>query len=310
MKKPDISVVVPVYNEEQNILPLYIELKGILDKLKRSYEIIFVDDGSRDNTLHQIKSLSSKDKKVKFISFMRNFQKAAAYMAGFEKAQGKLIFTMDGDLQDDPNEIPKFLQKMHETNSDLVVGWKYNRLDSLAKTIPSKVFNFLVYYLTGVKLHDTDCGYRLMKKEVAKNLQLYGGLYRFIPVLARKMGYKISEVKVNHRKRSFGQTKYGFSRLFKGSFDLITTKFLTSFSQSPLHFFGFAGFFFTSLGALFGVYLSFIWLLGENIGHRPLLLFSILLIVLGIQFMSMGLIGEMITKQRKEKAYIIKEEFK
>ncbi len=305
MASIDLSIVIPVYNEGKNVGELYRQIKAVLTQLKRSYEVIFVDDGSKDSTLVELQLLHFKDKHVKVISFRKNFQKSATYMAGFELASGNYVLTMDGDLQDDPHEIPEFLGRI--TECDMVVGWKFNRLDSLGRIVASRIFNLLVFLLTGLRLHDTDCGYRLMKQEVAKNLHLYGGLYRFIPVLASQMGYKVREVKVNHRKRKFGKTKYGISRLFKGFFDLITTKFLASYLQSPLHFFGAIGLLFTFFGFMSGAYLLIIWLLGEKIANRPLLLLSVLLIVLGIQFVSLGLLGEMITRQRKDKIYIVRE---
>lgn len=308
----DLSIVIPVYNEAENVRILYNELKEALFSLKenhgiKTYEIIFIDDGSKDDTFNELQLLHSKDKHVKVVRFMRNFQKSAAYMAGFKLASGRFIVTMDGDLQDDPKEIQNFFTRMLETDSDLIVGWKFNRLDSLGKIVASRIFNLLVFLLTGLRLHDTDCGFRLMKNEVAKNLHLYGGLYRFIPVLASQMGYKVMEVKVNHRKRKFGKTKYGISRLFKGSFDLIATKFLTSYLQSPLHFFGSFGLFFFVAGVLLAGNLTLIWFSGGKIGNRPLLIFSVLLMILGIQLLGIGLLGELITKQRKDKIYIIKE---
>lgn len=290
----DISIVIPVYNEEPNVWHLYKELKGVLDRLRKDYEIIFVDDGSTDCTFTRLIEISKKDKRLKAIQLTKNFQKAAALMAGFREASGDIIITLDGDLQDDPNEIPKLLQEIK--NCDLVVGWRYNRVDSIAKKIPSYIFNVLIRIVTGIKLHDSDCNLRAMKGYILKDLNIYGGLYRYIPIMVSNIGYKVREVKVNHRIRLYGKSKYNFKRFFGGVLDLITIKFLMSYTKKPLHLFGFFGFVSSCLGFLLGLYLLVVkYLQGQEIGNRPLLFLAVLLIVVGIQFFSIGLIGEQIT---------------
>ncbi len=308
-KMIDLSIVVPAYNEEKNVILLHRKVKEILKPLNISHEIIFIDDGSKDNTYQDLERIHKKDKKVKIIKFKRNFGKAAALSAGFELAQGNLILTMDADLQDDPREIPRFLNKLNK-GYDIVVGWKYKRKDPyITKVIPSKIFNLLVRKLTKIKLHDSDCNFRLMKKEILNDLTIYGGLYRYIPSLTASKGYRLGEIKVRHNPRRHGKSKFGFLRLFKGSFDLITIKYLISYSQSPLYFFGGIGLFFETIGILLGFYLTYLkFILGETIGNRPLLLLVVLLIILGIQLISLGLIAEMITNTHKKSAknYLIK----
>lgn len=303
----DLSIVIPAYNEEKNIIPLYNELKEVLNKLKKSYEIIFVDDGSRDKTFKVLKNISTADKNIKVIRFQRNFKKAAALSAGFDESKGNIIITMDADLQDNPKEIPNLIRNLNN-GYDLVVGWKYKRSDHLLKRINSKVFNILVRLLTKVKVHDCDCNFRAMKRDVVKNLNIYGGLYRYIPIVAHHQGYDVGEVKVVHRPRKSGKSKYGVTRLFTGFFDLVTIKFLLSYEKSPMHLFAIPGSVLSVIGFLIAIYLAFIRIfLKIKIGERPLLVLAILLIVLGIQFISIGLIGEMIIKKEKEVRYIIKD---
>lgn len=295
----EISVVIPVYNEEDNIWPLYHELKHALDKLKKDYEIIFVDDGSKDKTFEKLLEISKQDKKLKAIQFAKNFQKAAALTAGFKDAVGKIIITLDGDLQDDPNEISKLLDNIKDC--DLVVGWRYNRNDGQAKKVPSFIFNLLIKYMTGLGLHDSDCNFRAIRNYVISDLNIYGGLYRYIPVIAHNSGYNVKEVKINHRKRLHGHSKYGIKRIFSGTLDLMTVKFLMSYIKRPMHLFGSFGFIFSFVGFILGVYLLIIkYAYHSRIGDRPLLFLSILLIVVGIQFFSMGLIGELITNYNSD----------
>jgi glycosyltransferase involved in cell wall biosynthesis len=306
----ELSLVIPAFNEEKNVSLLYEKLKPILDKLNRSYEIIYVDDGSTDQTFSMLEQLHQKDQNVKVIQFRRNFQKAAALSAGFFRAKGSIIITMDADLQDNPDEIPKFLDQINN-GSDLVVGWKYKRKDSWTKTVPSKIFNILVRSLTGIKIHDSDCNFRAMKADVIKDMNIYSGLYRYIPSIASSHGAKIDEIKVVHHSRKFGKSKYGFGRLFKGVFDLLTVKFLLSYAKRPLHFFGGIGTFLFFVGFVLGFYLLYLkYFLNLLIGSRPLLILSLLFIILGAQFISIGLIGEMITSNsyQPEKQYTIKRE--
>jgi len=307
MVNEKISVVVPIYNEEENVLELYKELKTVLFGLKQKYEIVFIDDGSTDKTFEIIENLHKKDNNVKFIKFRRNFGKAAALSAGFNYCDGDIVITMDGDLQDDPKEIPNFIEKLKEF--DVVSGWKYKRRDPITKTLPSKLFNWLTSFLTGVRIHDSNCGFKAYKKEVVKEVNIYGELHRYIPALANWKGFNICEMKINHRPRKYGKSKYGGGRILKGFLDLITVKFLTTYLNRPLHFFGLLGVLSSLLGGVIGLYLTYLWLLGQGIGDRPLLVLSILLIILGIQFISTGLIGELITNLNKKenKIYIERE---
>ncbi len=294
----DLSVVVPVYNEGENIPILYSELKDVLSNLKKTHEIIFVDDGSRDNTASEIEKLCKKDNTVKLIQLRKNTAKAGALMAGFKYASGDFVITMDGDLQDDPNEIPKFVEAIK--GADLIVGWKFKRQDPITKTIPSKIFNKLTSILTGVKVHDSNCNFRIFRKEVVEDLNVYGELFRYIPTLVHWKGYKVDEVKINHRPRKFGKSKWGMTRLFKGFFDLLTVKFLLTFAQRPLHLFGTIGAVLSFIGFLIGLYMTYLWSQGITIWDRPLLNLGILLMMVGIQFISIGLLGELITSTKQK----------
>ena len=299
-----LSIIIPAYNEEDNILPLYKEILKNIPK-KYSYEIIFIDDGSTDSTLKNIKAI--KDKNIKSISFRKNFGKAEGLNTGFKEATGDIIITMDADLQDNPKEIPNFIKKINE-GYDLVSGWKYNRLDPLGKRVPSKLFNKLTRILTRVNLHDFNCGFKAYKKEVAKSLNLYGEMHRYIPAMASWQGFKVGEIKVDHRERVHGVSKYGWERLIKGLLDLCTITFLGSYQRSPLHLFGTIGLAATAEGILIGTYLTIKWFEGYPLSNRPLLLLAVLLIVLGIQILSLGLIAEMINynKYYKENGSKIK----
>jgi glycosyltransferase involved in cell wall biosynthesis len=221
----EYSIVIPVYNEEGSVSELYKQLTMELSKLDSSYEIIFVDDGSYDSTLRQLLKLRKSDEHVKVLSFNRNFGKSQALMAGFNYAKGKIVFTMDGDLQDEPKEIPRFIEKLNE-GYDMVTGWKYIRHDPLAKTIPSKFFNWLTASITGAKVHDSNCGYKAYRREVIKRLKLYKGFHRYIPAIVKEMGFRVTEIKVTHHPRKHGESKYGSERLIKGILDLITLRFI------------------------------------------------------------------------------------
>ena len=305
----ELSIVIPVLNEEKNIPILVDRIKDVMSGVDSNYEIIFVDDGSTDGTFNVLKSLYEKNVIHKVIEFRRNFGKSVALSAGFKLAEGNIIITMDGDLQDDPVEIPNFIEKVNG-GYDLVVGWKFNRKDPLSKTVPSKIFNKLTSVLTGLEIHDFNCGFKAYKKDIVKNLRIYGELHRYIPVLARGMGYHICEIKVKHHARRCGKTKYGTSRLIKGFLDLITITFLTQYTKRPLHLFGAIGLLSTLVSFIFGLYLLYVkYGLGLKIGDRPLLLLVILLAMLGIQLISIGLLGEMIisTTKQSEESYSIKE---
>ncbi|MCK8518363.1 glycosyltransferase family 2 protein [Methanoculleus sp. 7T] len=294
---PDISIVIPVYNEVENVPLLYRKLREDLSSLGRTYEIIFIDDGSTDDTFAKLKEVQANGDHIRIIKFRRNFGKAAALNTAFRQVKGEVVITMDGDLQDDSAEIPKFLDKIDE-GYDLVSGWKYPRNDPITKTAPSKVFNKLTCWMTGVNLHDFNCGFKAYKREVTDALHLYGELHRYTPVLANYYGFKIAEVTVRHHPREFGKSKYGAKRVIKGLLDLITVKFLTSYASRPLHVFGVPGILSLLVGFFIGLYLVILKYLRDiALTERPLLLLSILLILLGLQFFSIGLLGEMITSR-------------
>lgn len=308
MAKTKLSIVTPVFNEEPNIPEFYSRITSAMKSLNKNYDIWFIDDGSRDGTLKEIKAIAAKDKKVKYISFRRNFGKAAALSAGFEHAEGDIIITMDGDLQDEPAEIPKFIAKIEE-GYDLVNGWKFKRKDPITKTVPSKFFNWLTSKLIGLNLHDFNCGFKAYRKEVVKEITLYGDLHRYIPAIAFWKGYRIAEIPVTHNPRIHGKSKYGGKRLITGFIDLMTVKYLTSYQIKPLQLFGKLGLLFMLLGGIAGLYLVVEWFQEIPIGTRPLLILSVLTMLIGIQFMSIGLLGEMITSsvESQHKSYSIKE---
>ena len=308
-----ISVIIPVYNEERNIAPLFERLYPILKgvesgavKKNGGYEVLFIDDGSRDGTAREIEKLRRKDKNVKLLCFSRNFGKSAAMQAGFDEAKGEILILMDGDLQDIPEEIPKFLAAIK--NADVVVGWRYYREDRTTKRLASRIFNSLSGFITGLRIHDANCGFKALRKEVAKNLELYGEMHRYLPALAYVKGYKVSEIKIRHAPRLYGRSKYGLSRMWKGFFDLLTVKFLSSFAKRPFHFFGGFGILSFLLGFIIGAWLFAIWLLTGTIGgHTPAAILSMLLLILGLQLISLGLIGEMIAATKaRDRVYEIK----
>ncbi len=251
---PDLTVIIPIHNEEDNIVILYQKLSAQLQESKQSYEIIIVDDGSTDSSFKKIAPLPLEDPNIRIIKFRRNFGKSTALNVAFRYAKGQVVITMDGDLQDDPEEIPQFIAKIGE-GFDLVSGWKYPRFDPITKTLPSKFFNNLTSYLTGVKLHDFNCGFKAYKRVVIENIQLYGEMHRYIPALAAWNGFKIVEIKIKHHPRHSGKSNYGFFRLVKGVLDLITVKFLTNYSSRPLHVFGVPGIISIFLGFAIGIYL-------------------------------------------------------
>lgn len=294
----DITILIPVLNEEKTIEPLVDLIREVMKKVTKNYDILFVDDGSRDRTFYVLKKIHEKYSNVKIIKFRRNFGKAAALSAGFKEANSKYIITMDGDLQDDPREIPRFLKKLGE-GFDLVSGWKRKRRDVLAKTLPSKFFNWLTAKLTRVNIHDFNCGFKAYKTEVVKGINLYGELHRYIPALVHWQGYNVGEIIVRHHSRRFGKSKYGIERLVKGFLDLITVKYLTTYIKRPLHFFGLIGLSFSFIGSLIGLYLIIEWCWGEALSNRPLLLLAVLMVVVGIQLISLGLIGELIVSNSK-----------
>lgn len=291
----DISIVIPVFNEQQSILILHDEVSDVLRSWHKSYEIIYVDDGSTDDSLSVIRKLGSKDNHVLVIPFRANFGKSEALAAGFRKAQGDIIVTLDADLQDDPAEIPKLIKKLDE-GYDLVSGWRVKRADTLNKKISSYLFNSITALFTGVRLHDANCGLKVLKREIASEVPLYGELHRFIPVLAAKDKFRVTEVPIRHRPRKFGVSKYGWERSWRGMVDLLTTVFLTDYSTKPAHFFGRIGILLFGIGFIMDGYVTFIKVTtGTTQNHIPMLLAGILFMVLGVQLLSTGLIAEMIT---------------
>jgi glycosyltransferase involved in cell wall biosynthesis len=289
-----LSVVVPVLDEEESIRPLYSSLEDVLSQIGKEYEIVFVDDGSEDGSFSILQSLYEEDREhVRVVQFRRNFGKTAALTAGFKQARGDVVITMDADLQDDPAEIPGMLEKLDE-GYDLVVAWRHNRQDSLSKKIPSRIANLSVSLLTGVKLHDLNCGFKAYRQEVVRELKLYGELHRFIPVLVHWRGFRVTERKTTHRPRLYGQSKYGFERLGKSFLDFGMVLFLTYFLKRPMHLFGTLGALLFAVGFAIGLYLTGLWFLGEGIGWRPLLFLGILAMIVGVQMASIGLLGEMI----------------
>jgi glycosyltransferase involved in cell wall biosynthesis len=290
----DLSVVVPVLDEEESIEPLYASLQEVLGGLGEQCEIIFVDDGSQDGSFDILRSLYEGDREhVRVIQFRRNFGKTAALTAGFRQARGDSVITIDADLQDDPAEIPQLLKRL-DGDVDLVVAWRHNRQDSLSKRLPSKIANSAVSLLTGVRLHDLNCGFKAYRREVAQDLKLYGELHRFIPVLAHWKGYRVTEEKVTHRPRQYGQSKYGVERLGRSFLDFGMVLFLTYYLKRPMHLFGTLGTLVFLFGFAIGLYLTGLWLVGEGIGWRPLLFLGILAMIVGVQMVSIGLLGEMI----------------
>jgi len=293
----DLSIVIPLYNEEENVELLYEQLKATLNELGREYEIIIVDDGSTDRSFDVLKRLHEDDKRLKVIRFRRNFGQTAAFAAGFDRSQGQVVITLDADLQNDPADIPLLLEKIEE-GYDVVSGWRLHRQDPfLTRRLPSIIANRLISHVTGVHLHDYGCSLKAYRREVVKNVQLYGELHRFIPAIASWMGISVAEVPVRHRPRRFGKSKYGLSRTSKVLLDLLTVRFLLSYSTRPIHIFGGMGLISFAVGIGLGGYLTFIkFVLGQNIGTRPLLLLAILLMVLGVQLISIGLLGEMVVR--------------
>ena len=295
---PQLSIVIPAYNEAESLPILLEQIQGVLKThaYHRS-EVIIINDGSTDGTIEILDALSETQTHqftMHAIHFKRNQGKAEALMAGFAAATGNIVITIDADLQDDPGEIPKLLEKLNTENYDVVSGWKYPRKDPLEKRVFSFFFNRITAFFTGVKLHDMNCGFKVYRAEVVKELHLYGDLHRYIPILAHQGGYKVGEVKVKHHPRRFGVSKYGFKRIPKGFFDLFTVLFLTKYLKRPLHVFGTIGAVVAFIGVLIGLYLAVLWVLEGGIGFRPLLMLSILMIILGIQFFSIGLLGELV----------------
>ena len=297
----DISVVVPLYNEEDNVQLLYEEIKGVLDTMAEQAEIVFVDDGSRDTTLAKLEVIQAGDDHVRVVSLRRNFGQTAAMTAGFDHARGGVIITMDGDLQNDPHDIPQLVGKLNE-GYDVVTGWRYDRQDPfLSRKLPSQLANRLISRVTGVGLHDYGCTLKAFRREVIDNINLYGEMHRFIPAIASGMGISFTEVKVNHRARRFGTSKYGISRTIRVVLDLITVKFMLSYATRPLHVFGTVGVVSSLLGVIIALILTVQrQLYGVALANRPLLLLAVLLIFMGIQFITIGLLAELVVRTYHE----------
>jgi glycosyltransferase involved in cell wall biosynthesis len=291
--RPEISVVVPLYNEADSLPELHAALEAALRSHAARCEMIFVDDGSTDDSFARLADLREADRRVKVIRFRRNQGKAAALAAGFREAQGAIIVTLDADLQDDPKEIPRFLQKLEE-GYDLVSGWKAIRNDPRSRRLLSAVFNRVTSALTGVKLHDLNCGFKAYRRAVTEELRLYGELHRFIPALASWRGFRIGEIEVEHHPRRYGRSKYGPERIPRGFFDLLTVLMLTRYTTRPLHLFGFLGLILGLTGFGIVAYLSVGWLFGRWIAGRPLLILGTLMAIAGVQLVSFGLLAEMI----------------
>lgn len=303
-----LSVIIPLLDEEESIPILYTKLKQALKKIELPHEIIFVDDGSIDNSFQYISNIIKEDSGVKAIKFRTNFGKAAALSAGFKSATGNIIITMDADIQDEPEEIPAFLKKINE-GYDLVSGWKFNRQDPFSKRFPSKVFNKVISIVSGVNIHDFNCGFKIYRREVIEDIPLYGELHRYIPILAYRRGFRITEIPVKHNPRLYGRSKYGIERFTRAFLDFLTVILLTRYTRKPLHLFGSMGLISTAIGAIIDGYLSILWIKGYGIGHRPLLILGVLLMIIGIQFVSIGLLGELIihTDDSKKKDYSIEK---
>jgi glycosyltransferase involved in cell wall biosynthesis len=311
--RPRLSVVVPVYNEEESIPQLYERLTAELSALGVGYEIIAVDDGSRDASFTLLRELAESDPRLRVVRFRRNFGQTAAFSAGFDRARGQVVVTIDADLQNDPADIGRLLAKMDE-GYDVVSGWRERRQDPfINRRLPSMLANRLISWSTGVHLHDYGCSLKAYRSEVVRGIRLYGELHRFIPAIASWQGVEVAELAVNHRARQFGKSKYGISRTIRVVLDLVTVRFLLSYGTRPMQIFGLLGLIATMLGVVVGAYLSWIKLAyGAAIADRPLLLLAVLLIVLGVQFVSLGLIGELIVRTyyetQQKPIYVVREE--
>ncbi len=298
-KAPQVTIVVPGLNEAESLPLLAEQVKQALDG-QTTYELIFIDDGSTDQTWSVIQELHEADSSVRGIRLRKNFGKAMALAAGFERARAEVVVMMDADLQDDPADLPKMLDEIAR-GLDVVVGWKVDRLDPLNRRVFSKVFNTTVGLVTGVRLHDMNCGFKAYRREVLQSIPIYGDLFRFIPVLASWQGFSVGEIPVHHRARQFGRSRYGLERILRGFFDLLSVTFLTRYSRKPMHLFGLIGLLFIFLGLLVSGYLTVLWFQGQPIGNRPLLLLGVLLILVGAQSFSIGLLGEFMTFQYHRK---------
>ncbi len=304
---PKLTVVIPAYNEVESLPVLVGEIREVCERAEITYEVIIIDDGSKDGTFDCVETLSRQDARIRGVQFRHNCGKAAALSEGFQRANGEFVITMDADLQDNPTEIPGII-KMLEDGADLVSGWKKKRYDPFHKTWPSKLFNAVTGRVAGVRLHDFNCGLKGYRSEVVKSLDLYGELHRYIPVMANWNGFKVVEKVVEHRARKYGHSKYGWARVTNGPFDLITLVFLHRYTSRPLHLFGFLGLMFSFLGAVILAGFAINWAMTGN-GHvRPLMIAGVASMIVGIQFVSIGLLGEMINHRMTERVNPVRRE--
>ena len=290
-----VSILIPLFDEKDSIPEMYAQVTAACAALGRPYEVLFIDDGSRDGSGAALDQLVAGDPRVRVVHFRRNFGKSSALACGFERVRGQIVLTLDADLQDDPAMIPDFVARI-EAGADLLSGWKQKRNDPLDKTLPSRIFNGVVSRLSGVSLHDFNCGYKGYRIDCVRELSVYGGFHRFLPVLAHHKGFRVEEIVVNHRARKHGVSKYGFKRMFDGFMDLLTVLLVTRYRTRPLHFFGIPGFVIGAIGALILMYLSVLWILGHSIGDRPLLALGVLLIIIAVQFLGIGLLAELLVR--------------
>jgi glycosyltransferase involved in cell wall biosynthesis len=309
---PYVSVVIPLLNEEESLRELFFQITEALRHMRRPYEIIFVDDGSTDGSFSVLTSLHTEHPAiVRAIRFRRNFGKSAALSAGFKEAQGDLVVTMDADLQDDPKEIPSLIAMLADSY-DLVSGWKKKRHDSLVFTLPSRIANAVTSALTGLRVHDLNCGLKVYRREVVKELRIYGDLYRYIPILAHEAGFRVGEKAVQHHARKYGHSKYTVGKFYRGFLDLLTILFTAKYIRRPLHLFGVWGLASFFIGSVIDGWLIFERIIGEtSLSNRPLFLVGFFFIIIGVQFISLGLLGEMISRsERNEETYSIRESLK
>jgi len=305
----DVSVVIPVLDEADTVEELATRVAAVLTEIGRSYEILFIDDGSTDGTSERVRAARERDAGVRLVRLRRNFGKAAALSAGFDYARGEILITMDGDLQDDPEEIPRFLSALEEGGLDLVSGWKRERKDPVSKRYPSLLFNWATRRLARLPLHDFNCGFKAYRREVVGEISIYGELHRYIPVLASRRGFAVGEIEVRHHPRLHGVSKYGWDRFYKGLLDLITVLFITRYTRRPLHLFGLIGLVFLGGGFSINLYLAVRWFDGQTLSNRPLLLLGVLMMILGIQVLTTGLIAELLISQgfRPKESYSVRE---
>lgn len=298
---PDVSLVVPGLNEGESLAELARRVQSALGNVG-TYEIIFVDDGSTDDTWQRIAALNREDPNVRGVSLRRNFGKAMALTAGFRVSRAPILIMMDADLQDDPDDLPRFVEKIRE-GFDVVVGWKVKRQDPLNRRLLSKLFNGTVSWLTHVQLHDMNCGFKAYRREVIETVPIYGDMFRFIPALASAQGFRVGEIPITHHSRKYGRSRYGLERVLRGLFDLLSVLFLIRYSRRPMHLFGLVGLVLGGGGILINIYLSVLWLRGIGIGSRPLLLLGVLMTITGVQFASLGLLGEFLAYQNQKRGY-------